>query len=126
MAADTGTTILVVDDSATSRLMIKTRLTMKGFRVVEAGSGAEALQVAKTERPVLMLLDFFLPDMTAPNVLSALKQDSDTQGLPVIVLSGNDSEDDRSACESLGAVGFLLKPYEPETLLEKVKDALGG
>ena len=118
--------ILVADDSATSRLMIKTRLTMKGYRIIEAASGAEAVQAARAESPALLMLDFFLGDMTAPEVLAALRADAATQGLPVIVLSGNDSEDDRSACEALGISGFLIKPYEPDVLLEKVQDALGG
>ena len=125
MAEDAGKTILVADDSATSRLMIKTRLAMQGYRVIEAASGAEAVQVATAESPALLMLDFFLGDMTAPEVLTALRADAATQGLPVIVLSGNDSEDDRSACEALGLSGFLIKPYEPDVLLEKVKEALG-
>ena len=122
----TGPVILVVDDSSTSRLMITTRLSLHGYRILEAGSGAEAIQMAKTGHAALMLLDFFLGDMTGVEVLTALKEDAATRQLPVIILSGNDAEEAARSCESLGAAGFLLKPYEPEQLLEQVKDALGA
>lgn len=126
MADATGPIILVADDSTTSRLMIKTRLTMKGYRIIEAGSGAEAVATAKSAQPAVMLLDFFLGDMTGVDVLTALRGDPATQQLPVIILSGNDTEEAARACESLGVAGFLLKPYEPEQLLELVQSALGG
>ena len=126
MAEPTGPTILVADDSSTSRLMIKTRLTMKGYRIIEAGSGAEAVQMAKTAHPALLLCDYFLGDMTGEQVITAIKGDAATLPLPIIILSGNDTEEAVRACASLGASGFLLKPYEPEALLEQVKAALGA
>ena len=125
-AEATGPVILVVDDSSTSRLMIKTRLTMKGYRVLEAGSGAEAVQLANTGQPAAMLLDFFLGDMTGVDVLTALRGDEATKQLPVIVLSGNDTEEAARACAALGVAGFLLKPYESQDLLDQVQAALGG
>lgn len=126
MAEATGPRILVADDSPTSRLMIKTRLTMKNYRIVEAGSGAEAVAAAKSAQPAALLLDFFLGDMTGVDVLTALRNDPATQALPVIILSGNDTEEAARSCESLGVAGFLLKPYEPQDLLDKVQAALGG
>ena len=122
--ADAGAeqTVLVVDDSATSRLMIKTRLKMRGFEVSEAASGAEALAAIKARPPGLVLLDFYLPDMNGRQVLQALKQDPATHVVPVVIVSGNDAEEDMRACRALGA-GFLLKPYEPEQLIEKVLTA---
>ena len=123
---EAGQTILVADDSSTSRLVIKTRLAMQGYRILEAANGAEALQRAHSDSPALLLLDFFLGDMTAVEVLTALRADAATRTLPVIVLSGNDVEDDRGACETLGIAGFLIKPYEPEALLAQVHDALSG
>lgn len=119
-------TILVADDSATSRLIIRTRLALTGYRILEAASGAEAVQRAMNERPALLLLDFFLGDMTATEVLAALRAEAATRALPVIVLSGNDAEEGRSACEALGIVDFLIKPYEPDILLAKVREALGN
>ena len=124
--AAVGQKILVVDDSSTSRLMIKTRLARSGYQILEAASGAEAVQMARAHQPSLLLLDYFLPDMTGAQVLTQLKADAATQRVPVIVLSGNDSEEDVRSCESLGAAGFLLKPYEPEDLLQKVSDALAA
>ena len=126
MADATGPLILVADDSATSRLMIKTRLTMKGYRIIEAGSGAEAVEQARTAQPALMLCDYFLGDMTGEQVMAAIKGDAAALPLPVIVISGNDAEEAARACASLGASGFLLKPYESQDLLDQVQAALGG
>ena len=126
MADATGPVILVADDSATIRLMIKMRLTMKGYRILEAGSGAEAVEQARTAQPALLLCDYFLGDMTAEQVLRALKGDAAVLPLPVIVISGNDAEEAARACQSLGASGFLLKPYESQDLLDQVQAALGG
>ena len=126
MAAASGKTILVADDSATSRLVIKTRLAMQGYRILEAASGAEAVQRAQDALPALLLLDFFLGDMTAVDVLTALRTGTAARDVPVIVLSGNDVEDDRGACETLGISGFLVKPYEPDVFLAAVKEALGN
>ena len=120
-----GPLVLVVDDSATSRLMIKTRLSMRGFAVAEAATGAEALAAVKAQQPGLVLLDFFLPDMNGRQVLQALKQDPTTHAVPVVIVSGNDAEEDMRACRALGA-GFLLKPYEPEQLIERVQAAFGA
>ena len=126
MADATGPLILVADDSSTSRLMIKTRLTMKGYRIIEAGCGAEAVRLAQTARPALLLCDYFLGDMTGEQVMAAIKGGAAALPLPVIILSGNDTEEAARACESLGASGFLLKPYEPQDLLDRVQAALGG
>ena len=126
MTDATGPVILVADDSSTSRLMIKTRLTMNGYRIIEAGSGAETVRLAQTARPALLLCDYFLGDMTGAQVMTALKGDAAALPLPVIVISGNDAEEVTRACASLGASSFLLKPYESQDLLDQVQAALGG
>ena len=106
-------TILVVDDEATAREIMKHHLTREGFHVVTASSGPEALQLARQVRPRAITLDVMMPGMDGWAVLSTLKKDADLCDIPVLMCT---MLDDRNMGFSLGASEFLAKPIDRNRL----------
>ena len=118
--------ILIVDDEAEVRELIKASLDKTEYTTLLAESGDQALEVCKTEKPDLILLDIAMPMMDGYQVCQKLKQDSKTSGIPVLFLTGKDL-DPRGIIErgeSLGACGYIPKPSTLKELLEKIKEVL--
>ena len=113
--------ILIVDDVATNRIVMKVRLTAAGYRPVVAPDGATALALAREELPDLVLLDLMLPDITGIEVLTRLRADPLTQDLPVVVVSAQPDRDLRIACLRAGADDYLAKPVDDQTLLARIR-----
>lgn len=116
--------ILVVEDSPTSRKVISMVLSRKGYVVVEAASGSEALRKVHDQPPHLILLDAMLPDMTGYDILTELRQDQRLQGIPVVMLTAKDSPIDREKGLRAGAVAYLTKPFNPDKLLSVIGSSL--
>ncbi|MGM0500783.1 MAG: response regulator transcription factor, partial [Bacillota bacterium] len=112
--------ILVVDDEKNIRLVVGKSLEKAGFDVVYAVDGVEAVDQANKFNPDLMLLDLRLPKMNGYLVLEALKGDTPTEDIPVIILSALSAEDDVQKAISLGAEDFLVKPISQSDLLAAV------
>jgi len=112
--------ILVVDDSKFLRLATERALARAGYDVLTAMDGENALQIAKEKKPNVILLDMLLPKMTGPDVLKALKADSSTKDIAVIVLTGL-SQKNAARLQQDGAYAFLEKS---ELGLEKGCEAL--
>jgi CheY-like chemotaxis protein len=110
-------TILVVEDSPTSRKVISMLLERKGYTIVEAKTGSEALQKSEEILPDLVLLDVMLPDMTGYEVLSRLRQTKRFAEVPVIMLTGKSNPSDRLKGLFHGSNEYLTKPFDPEKLL---------
>ena len=118
--------ILVIDDEPDILLMVQSRLRANGFQVATAGDGENALGKIKTEIPDLILLDIVMPKMDGFAVLSKLKADAQTKKIPVIMFSAKGQTVDVSRALSLGASDYILKPFEPKQLLEKMNKALAA
>ena len=118
-----GGLILVVDDEPDIANLIQRNLERGGYRALVAGSGAEALRLARAEHPDLVMLDVALPDCDGFTVLERLKSDPSTAAVPVILLSVL-PETERG--KLLGAVDYLTKPVGERVLLERVTRALAG
>ncbi len=86
-----GGKILIVDDVATNRIVMKVKLTAAGYLPVVAADGASALALAAEQTPNLILLDYGLPDMPGPDVLRQLRADPVTRRVPVVVFSASQS-----------------------------------
>jgi len=114
-------TVLVVEDSPTTRKVIKMTLKKGGFRVVEATNGIEALIQLNDEHPGLVLLDIMLPKIDGYNVLSILKQNHELKNIPVIMLTSKDTIVDRVKGRLSEANTYLTKPFKPERLVIEVK-----
>lgn len=112
--------VLVVEDSPTTRKVIKMTLESKKFTVVEAADGVEALTKINDEQPDLILLDVMLPKLDGYGILSVLKQNSKLKGVPVIMLTSKDGLKDRIKGRFSSANAYLTKPFKPEMLIEKV------
>ena len=120
----TNPTILFVDDDAAARSMLGWVFRSEGFRVVEAGTGAEALRLAG-ERPDLVVLDVSLPDLDGFEVCRRLKAAPATAATPVLHVSAVYTDSgDRSQGLEFGADGYLVKPVEPREMLATVRALL--
>jgi twitching motility two-component system response regulator PilG len=112
--------VLVVEDSPTSRKVITMVLSRKGYVVYEAATGEEALRKVEEELPQLILLDAMLPDMTGYDILAQLKQDQQLKEIPVVMLTAKDSPVDREKGIRAGSVAYLTKPFNPDKLLSVI------
>lgn len=118
-------TILLADDDEDVRNVIRMRLQNLPFSLLEVADGQAALAKAKRERPDLVILDWNMPGMTGIEVMAALQQDPVTAHIPVIMMTGKDDHVDQARGIRLGAIAYLVKPFSPQELLQKVQAALG-
>lgn len=114
-------TILVVDDKASLRTMVKAYLTEQGFRVVTAADGQEALFVARAEKPDLILLDIMMPKIDGYEFIRILGKEQDT---PIILLTAKLEETDKVLGLELGADDYITKPFGMRELLARVRAVL--
>lgn len=114
----TSPLIMVVEDNADSRLMMKTLLEMKGYRIIEAGDGREAIEVAERERPHLIIMDLQLPRLHGFAVTRHLRQHAELGLTPIIIISGHDPLYHRPLALAAGCNEYLHKPIDFD-LLEK-------
>lgn len=118
--------ILIVDDVATNRIVLRAKLLSARYRPLLAATGAEALRISRTERPDLIILDLYLPDIPGIEVLKALREDPATSQIPVIVLSSATRAEDRTAALAAGADEVFRKPCDDGLLLARLRNLLRG
>ncbi|SDO88544.1 two-component system, OmpR family, alkaline phosphatase synthesis response regulator PhoP [Pedococcus dokdonensis] len=117
--------VLVVDDDAAIRTVVRWQLDDAGFRVVEADDGDTALRRIRDDHPTLVVLDLSLPRLGGLDVLRAVRGGrAGRSDLPVIVLSGRNGETDRIVGLDLGADDYLVKPFSPGELAARVRSVL--
>lgn len=107
-----GSTILVAEDDADIRLMLRILLEMKGYRVVEAVDGQEAIDVAQQTRPDIILMDLQLPRLNGFAVTRFVRQHNELREVPIIIVSGHDPAKHRSLALAAGCNEYLLKPID--------------
>jgi two-component system, cell cycle sensor histidine kinase and response regulator CckA len=118
MSVPATATVLHVDDDAANRRSLGWVLKAEGFSVVEAGTGADALQLVVRQKPDLVILDVRLPDMSGFEVCRQIKADPSTSSIPVLQLSGHFVEPkDRVQGLETGADAYLMKPVDPQELI---------
>ena len=113
--------ILVVDDEPSIVDVLTYNLTKAGHQPIVARDGEQALQLARAERPDLVILDLMLPGMDGLEVCRALRKDGD---LPIIMLTAKDEEVDRVVGLEMGADDYIVKPFSPRELMARVKAVL--
>lgn len=119
--------ILLIDDDQDLSTVFETALKNGGFEVVLAATGEEGLAKTKTENPSLILLDQILPDLKGNEVLKKLKEDPQTQNIPVALLSNFGQNELIQEALGQGAADYILKyQIEPEDLVKKVNALLKG
>jgi len=112
--------ILVVDDEPEIVALVTYHLAKTGYRISTAASGQDALDVARRERPSLIVLDLMLPGMSGFDVLEQLRADDGTRDVAVLMLTARREEPDRIRGLSLGADDYLTKPFSPQELVLRV------
>lgn len=117
-------TVLVADDEDFLRLLVVE--TLRGYRVVEARDGDEALARARETTPDLILLDWMMPGRNGLEVLRALRADAATRDVPVLMVTAKVGAAERAALQAAGASGFLAKPFGTAALRARVDELLGA
>lgn len=116
--------ILIVDDVATNRIVLKVKLGAACYRPLMASDGAGCLAIARAEAPDLILLDLKLPDMSGIEVLRHLRADPTTRDIPVVMLSATPDLASRMAALTEGADEFLAKPFDDALLMARLRSLL--
>ena len=117
--------ILFIEDEPSLQKAISELLTQEGFKILNAGDGEEGLELARKEKPNLILLDLILPKKDGFEVLKELKADENMKDIPVIVLTNLEGMGDVEKALELGATTYLVKAnYELEDVVTKIKDFL--
>lgn len=116
--------ILIADDEADVRGLVRSNLKAAGFGVLEADDGREVLEKAQRELPALIVLDLMLPELSGLDVCKALKADSLTAKIPIIMLTAKAEEIDRIVGLELGADDYITKPFSPRELVLRIKSVL--
>src|SRR5689334_14375925 len=124
------TTILIVDDELTIREVVRKYLEHAGFRVLEASAGKQAIDVLSSEKIDLLLLDIMLPEIDGFSIARTLRSASkygslyQNAGIPIIMLTARNEEEDRVAGFELGTDDYVAKPFSPRELVLRVKAVL--
>ena len=113
-------TVLVADDEPHLLRLVKFRLEREGYNVITATDGEAALELARSERPDLCVLDVMMPKRSGFEVLKALREDHSHRDMKVIMLTARAQDRDVDAGFSLGADDYLTKPFSPQELRVRV------
>ena len=116
--------ILVAEDERDIRELIAFTLQFAGYQVISTNNGEEAFETAKNEIPDLILLDIRMPRMTGYEACSHLKAESSTKNIPVIFLSAKGQEAEVQTGLDLGATDYIVKPFSPDQLVNRIQAAL--
>src|SRR5256884_187727 len=117
-------TVLVVEDERKLRDLVRSYLERAGFTVLSTDSGAEAITMALTSAPDLVILDLGLPDVPGETVARELRETGPTSGTPILMLTAKTAEEDRIRGLELGADDYVTKPFSPRELVLRVQAIL--
>jgi len=121
-----GEQILVVEDNERNKKLFRDVLRATGYRTLEASTGEQALLLAATHGPSLVLMDVRLPDMTGVEALSRLRMDERTAVIPVLAVTAQAMKGDRQRFIEAGFDGYLSKPVDIDELLATVEQHCRG
>jgi len=123
-AGESAPLVLLVDDERSIRTICRVNLEGDGLTVNEAEDGSQALEEVKRKRPSLVLLDVMMPGVDGWMVAEELAADDDTREIPIVFLSARAAHEDRLRAQELGAVGYVIKPFDPLELAGVVRGVL--
>ncbi len=116
--------ILCVDDEPVVLRFLKELLTVRGYDVLTADSGEQAMETLRQAKPDCILMDIVMPGMDGYTLCSHLQRQKETATIPVIFVTGLGSEPAKSLAFALGGVDYIVKPFDPQALLDKVQACL--
>lgn len=117
--------ILIADDEHNIRHILDFSLNVEGFDVISAQDGEEALALAASELPDLIIMDVMMPGCGGIEACRRLKQDPRTRPIPVVLLTARTSREDREAGQAAGAAEYVTKPFSPQKVIDLVQSILG-
>lgn len=118
--------ILVVEDKETNRKLVRDVLQFKGYKVAEATTAEEGLEIARSRQPDLILMDIHLPGMDGVTALKHLRADEETRGIPVIALTASAMPDEKREILAAGFDGYETKPIGVKRLGDLVREGLAA
>lgn len=117
--------ILIVDDQPDIRELLAETLGANAYELFEAGTGQEAINIAKKEKPHLIIMDIMMPgDINGYEATNLLKEDPQTNGCHVMILTARGQTVDREKGLKMGADDFIVKPFSPTELIFKVEEVI--
>jgi CheY-like chemotaxis protein len=125
-AEPVGQTLLLVEDNEDNRIIYSTVLRHLGYTVVEALDGIQAIALARSELPDLILMDISIPEVDGWEATRILRADPRTRGIPIIALTAHALADDRERATAVGFTSYLAKPVEPRAVVAEVRRWIGG
>ena len=117
--------ILVVEDNERNRKLVRTILEFRGYEVVECEDGEPSLELARTHRPVLVLMDIQLPKMNGIEALGRLRADPETSAIPVVAVTASVTPGERERVITAGFSGYVAKPIDVTSFGAMVDKMLG-
>jgi len=120
--------ILIVDDQVEVRELVEVTLRIGDFEILQAENGPQALNIARAEKPDLMLLDVMMSEggLDGFEVCEQLKKDPETSGITIIMLTAKGQDVDKQRGREVGADDYFSKPFSPLELMNRVEEVLGG
>ena len=118
-------TVVLAEDDPAIQLVARLALKRAGFTVRVVGNGQEALDAIHQEPPDVVLLDWMMPELDGPETSRRLKADPATAAIPIVFLTAKSQEAEIKRGLSLGAIGYVTKPFDALTLGQHVKDIVG-
>ena len=119
--------ILIIEDEAIIRDLLKGKLVKEGYEVVTAGNGVKGLEELKKEKPDLVILDVIMPRMGGFEVMEKMSEDSQLKEIPIVVVSNSGQPVELNKAKELGAKDWLIKTeFDPQEVIAKVKKQLEG
>ena len=116
---------LVVDDEPNVRRLIHTILS-KNYEVIEAEEGKQAIEIAYTQKPDVILMDMMMPKMDGLTACHLIKNDPATRAIPVIMVTAIGFELNIKLSQQMGASGYVTKPFSSQVLLDKIAEVLAA
>ncbi|MFH1845875.1 MAG: response regulator [bacterium] len=117
--------ILCADDEQNIRNILDFTLGAEGYRVLTASDGKQALALAVSEMPDLIILDVMMPNGDGFEICRRVKENAQTSNIPVVLLTAKNSRLDRERGQKVGADDYIIKPFSPQRLVDKVQSLLG-
>jgi CheY-like chemotaxis protein len=117
-------TVLIADDRATGRELVRAALEKGGFHMIEASDGLEALSIAREKRPDLIILDLHMPGLDGFGVVRELRRDALFAATPVVALTASAMQGDRDRAISAGFTGYITKPIHLAALRSEIERLL--
>ena len=117
--------VLVVDDEVYILHILDFSLGAEGFEVITANNGELAIEKAKQEKPDLIVLDIMMPVLDGYETCRRLKREAETKNIPVVLLTAKGRDVDKKLGYEVGAVDYIVKPFSPNRLIERIQEILG-